>query len=75
MFRPAAFIESLIFKHKPLAFMDCSFNKVRAATKFRPDFVDGHDEPARAQSHQLAERSHALAVQPQRLLPAQDALK
>ena len=55
--------------------MGRALDKFRDAAKFGFGQLDGHDQQARAESHQFAERSHALAVQQQRLLPAQNAMK
>jgi hypothetical protein len=55
--------------------MDNSFNEFCDATKLRPNFMDERDEHTHAESHQLAESSHAVAVQQQQFLQAFDTVK
>jgi hypothetical protein len=50
-----AAITTYAFIHQPFAGVGGSFNKFRAATKFRPDFMVGRDQYADTQSHEFAE--------------------
>ena len=54
--------------------MDRALGEFRTATKFGFGQLDGHDEHARAQSHEFAKRSGSIPARQQRFLPAQNAV-